>query len=322
MRLAVLITYYNEGALLRECLDSVLSQQEAPDEVIVYDDASTNPPDAHIPGGSGVRVVRAPSNEGPGYGRNVLLRETECEYVHFHDADDLFHPDWCRDVRAAIARSQPDIVLTEITSTRDDATVSDGVLGVGALGPDGDLVRFGLRGSLLVPSTTFRRSLALGIGGFRTREILAQSEDFDFHIRLAAAARSFTVISRPLIIQRLRSGSHSADLESCWTSAVRAIELLADGLPSKYRTDAADAAARVGSELYAIRSRSHARGAFRLARRLGPARFLHRPRGYRVIARLFGPGAAEWIAATYRRIVPERLRRRVHAAAMSSAGNR
>jgi hypothetical protein len=309
MRLAVLITYYNEGKLLHECLDSLLSQKDAPEQIVVYDDASSLRPEAYIPSGFQVRVVHSPLNKGPGYGRNVLLRETDCEYVHFHDADDLFHADWCREVRSAIARGQPDIVLTEITSVRDGSTISEHVLGLDALARDGDLVRFGLRGSLLVPSTTFRRELALEIGGFRPREILAQSEDFDFHIRLAAVARNYAVITQPLIIQRLRSGSHSADMESCWASAVRAIELLADTLPASYRRDAADAAARVGSELYAIRSRSKARAAFRLAHDLGPARFRHRPCGYRLVARLLGPVVAEWVATAYRRIMPERVRR-------------
>lgn len=310
MRLAVLVTYYNEGALLRECLESVLSQSQPPHEIIVYDDASTNRPDAHVPTGSRVRIVRATENHGPGYGRNALLRETDCEYVHFHDADDLFDPEWCGEVHGAIARGAPDIILTEIRSVRDGSTVSERVLGIDELRDGGDLVRFGLRGSLLVPSTTFRRELALSVGGFRTRDVLSQSEDFDFHIRLAAAAKSFVVITRPLIIQRLRAGSHSADMESVWASAVRAVELLAETLPSHYRVDAADAAARFGSELYAIDSHADARRAFRLARRLGPARFRHRSRSYRGLARLIGPSAAEWIGTVYRRLIPERVRRR------------
>ena len=308
MRLAVLVTYYNEGPLLRECLDSLLAQDGAPDEVIVYDDASSERPDAFLPVGARVRVIRAERNEGPAAGRNRLLREATSDYVHFQDADDLFHPDWCREVRAAIARDQPDIVLTEIMSVRDGATVSARVLGVNELEGSADLVRFGLRGSLLVPSTTFRRTLGLEVGGFRPRDVLAQSEDFDFHIRLAAAARRFVVIDRPLIIQRLRAGSHSADMEACWTSAVHATELLADALPSRYRTDVADAAARFGSELYAIGSREHARKAFEVARRIGPARFRHRPRHYRVVARLLGAGAAEWLATAYRGAVPAFLR--------------
>jgi glycosyltransferase involved in cell wall biosynthesis len=311
MRLAVLVTYYNEGPLLRECLDSLLGQDGAPDEVIVYDDASIERPDAFIPAGSGVRVVRAERNEGPAAGRNRLLREATSDYVHFQDADDLFHPDWCREVRSAIARDQPDIVLTEIMSVRDGVTVSARVLGVDQLAAGGDLVRFGLRGSLLVPSTTFRRTLGLEVGGFRPRDVLAQSEDFDFHIRLAAAARRFVVIDRPLIIQRLRAGSHSADMEACWTSAVRATELLADALPARYRTDVADAAARFGSELYAIGSRQHARKAFDVARRVGPARFSHRPRHYRLVARLLGAGVAEWLATAYRGVIPAALREHV-----------
>lgn len=308
MRLAVLVTYYNEGPLLRECLESLLAQEGAPDEVIVYDDASTQRPDAFIPAGSGVRVVRADQNAGPAAGRNRLLREATSDYVHFQDADDLFHREWCREVRGAIADGQPDIVLTEIMSVRDGATVSAEVLGLRELAGGGDLVRFGLRGSLLVPSTTFRRTLGLEVGGFRPRDVLAQSEDFDFHIRLAAAARRFVVIDRPLIIQRLRSGSHSADMESCWTSAVRATELLAGTLPERYRTDVADAAARFGSELYAMGSHAHARKAFAVARRIGPARFRHRPRHYRFVARLLGAGVAEWLATAYRGAVPAFLR--------------
>ena len=310
MRLAVLITYYNEGTLLRECLDSLLSQDGAPDEVIVYDDASAQPPDAFIPSGAMVRVVRGTRNLGPGAGRNVLLGESECDYVHFQDADDLFHPEWCREVRDAISRGQPDIVLTEIRSVRDGATVSDRVLGVEEMRTSKDLVRFGMRGSLLVPSTTFRRTLGRAVGGFRSREVLQQSEDFDFHIRLAAAARGVAVITRPLIVQRLRTGSHSADLELCWTSAVRAVELLTDSLPAEFHSDAADAAARFGSELYAIGSLARAREAFRLARRIGGARYLHRPRAYRTLATLVGPGATEWLSSAYRRAVSERLRRR------------
>ena len=302
MRLAVLITYYNEGVLLQECLQSLLSQEGAPDEVLVYDDASMNRADSYVPTGSRVRVVRGTRNQGVGVGRNVLLRETECDYVHFMDADDLFHRDWCRQVRSAIAGTQPDIVLTEVMSIREGKTVSERVLGIDALEGGGDLVRFGLRGSLLAPSTTFRRTLALEIGGFRPREVLSHSEDFDFHIRLAAAAQSFIVIPRALIIQRIRSGSLSADMESCWTSAVKAIELLAKSLPPQYRVDAADAAARFGSELYAIGSHSHARRAFRLARGLGPSRFLHRRRAYRMLASVVGPYATEWLAMTARQI--------------------
>jgi glycosyltransferase involved in cell wall biosynthesis len=307
--LAVLITYHNERGLLRECIESLSSQRYGPDEILVYDDASTFPPAPYVPTGAFVRVVTGAENHGPAYGRNILLRESRCEYVHCHDADDLFHPDWCREVRAVIEREHPDIVLTEIASVREGFPVSDAVLGLDRLSLDGDLVRFGLEGSLLVPSTTFRRELALRIGAFRTREVLQQSEDFDFHIRLAAAAQSRAVIRRPLIVQRLRADSHSADLKSCWTSARDAIALLSKDLPDTYQSDLASASARVGSELFAIGEHADARNAYRLARRLGAPSFLHRPASYRIVARIFGQEAAEWIGVIRQKLVRLRFRR-------------
>ncbi|HEX2780879.1 MAG TPA: glycosyltransferase family 2 protein, partial [Gemmatimonadaceae bacterium] len=63
---AVLVTYYNEGELLRECLTSILAQDPPPDEVLVYDDASRIPAQPHVPEGAPVRVIRGSQNVGPG----------------------------------------------------------------------------------------------------------------------------------------------------------------------------------------------------------------------------------------------------------------
>src|SRR5687767_1173472 len=108
--LGVLVTYYGERELLRECLDSVLAGASVPDEIVVYDDASSVPASRFVPTGAPVRVIRGRENRGPAFGRNLLMRESACDYVHFHDADDLFHSDWARDVRAVIAARAPDIV--------------------------------------------------------------------------------------------------------------------------------------------------------------------------------------------------------------------
>lgn len=292
--LAVLITYFGERELLAECLDSLLSAPLPPDEVLVYDDASPDPAEQYVPPGTPVRVIRALENGGPAAGRNALLAASSCDYVHFHDADDLFHQNWSREVRFVIGARAPDIVLTEITSVRGSTIVSRQVLGLDRLQEIGDLVRFALRGSLLIPSTTFRRTLGVAIGGFRSRELLRQSEDFDFHIRLAAAASSWEVVDQSLVIQRLRAGSHSADHVQVWSSATKAIQLLVDDLPGEYRQELSEAAARVGSRLFELHARPEARLAFRLARTLGRPRFLHRSREYRLTARILGPEIAEW----------------------------
>src|SRR5437867_2048704 len=82
--IAVLITYHNEGRLLTECLDSLLTQADRPKEILVYDDASDVPAEEQVPDGADVRVIRSTRNTGPARGRNALLRAAESEFLHFH----------------------------------------------------------------------------------------------------------------------------------------------------------------------------------------------------------------------------------------------
>ena len=128
--LGVLVTYHNEGRLLGECLDSLLHQKERPDEVLIYDDASEAPAEDYLPKDFSGRIIRGDVNRGPSYGRNRLLRESQSDYIHFHDADDLFYPDWCGRIRQAIEESEPDVVFTEISSFREGEKVCERVLGL------------------------------------------------------------------------------------------------------------------------------------------------------------------------------------------------
>lgn len=310
-RIAVLITYFNEGPLLAECIESIARQPGAPDEILVYDDAATVPAADFIPSGADVRLVRGDRNQGPAHGRNTLVAATTCDFVHFHDADDLFAPTWAQEVRAALAAPDVDLVLTDLMSVQDGRVVSPAVMKLGdGLRADPDLVRFGLRGALLLPSSTARRALVMRVGGFRTRDVLAQSEDFEFHLRLAGAAGDrYAVIPRSLVIQRLRPGSHSSNERVVWDSASSAVRLLATELPRKYRQDLSDAAARIASRLFEIGAVPEGRRAARLARDLGRPRFPNRPAGYRMLASVFGQAAAEGIGRVYRRLLPDGVRR-------------
>ena len=310
-RIAVLITYFNEGPLLAECIESIARQPRAPDEILVYDDASSVPAADFIPFGTGVSLIRGELNQGPAYGRNALVAATTCDFVHFHDADDLFAPTWAQEVRSELARRDVDIVFTDLMSVQDGHIVSPAVMNLGErLRADPDLVRFGLRGALLLPSSTARRSLVMQVGGFRPRDMLAQSEDFEFHLRLAAAAGDrYAVIPRSLVIQRLREGSHSSNERVVWESASSAVGLLAAELPATYRQDLSDAAARIASRLFEIGAVSEGRRSASLALQLGKPRFPNRPAGYRMLASIFGQRAAEGIGRAYRRLLPDRVRR-------------
>jgi glycosyltransferase involved in cell wall biosynthesis len=302
--LGVLITYFNEQELLRECLNPLLAQSQKPDEILVYDDASDFPAEDYVPKGCPVQIIRGDINQGPSHGRNVLLHASQSDYIHFHDADDLFHPDWCWRIHEAID-TRADAVFTEIASYSGEQLLCERVLGLDRLLAGEDLVRFCLRGAMLTSAGTYRRSVVQSIGGYR--EALWQSEDFDFHVRLAALGGRYTVIADPLIM-RARSSGRSQNRLEVWCSAVQALDMLSSELPGQYHSDLAETATRVGSVLFKLGARAEARKAFRLADKLGPPALCGQRRLYRTLARTFGLEITERVGMLYRNMVPERFR--------------
>ncbi|MBI1760332.1 MAG: glycosyltransferase family 2 protein, partial [Acidobacteria bacterium] len=195
--IGVLITYYNEKELLTEFLESLLKQTCQVDEILIYDDASTAAAEQYLPLRCPAKVIRGSINRGPSYGRNILLQESQSDYIHFQDADDLFHPDWCLRVSQAIEATQAEWILTEISSYQNGELACERVLELNKRTGVTDWVRQAIQGAILVPAGTYLRSKIQVIGGYR--KDLWQSEDYDFHVRLAATDPSIAVIDEPLI---------------------------------------------------------------------------------------------------------------------------
>lgn len=303
----MLITYHNEKDLIRECLDSILSQEEGPDEILVYDDASEVSVRGYLPSDSRLQVLRGTTNRGPAHGRNQLLHASHSDYVHFHDADDLFHPDWSRSIRRVIQQMQPDVIFTEISSYKEGKLVDLKVLGLAGLVSGEDVVRFCLRGAMLTSAGTYLKSIVLAIGGYR--ETLWQAEDFDFHVRLASHGIRYAVIPDPLALKRILPSSRSANRLEVWTSALQSFEYLVKELPLKYQADLADCGVRIGHELFQLGAYSQARRVFRFSFQRGSPSFSGNHQAYRWIAKHFGPEVAEWLGLFYRKVVPEPFRR-------------
>jgi hypothetical protein len=221
----------------------------------------------------------------------------------------LFHPAWCSQIRQAITATKAEWILTEISSYQNEQLVCERVLELKRQTNGTDLIRQAIRGAILVPAGTYLKSTIESIGGYRSD--LWQSEDYDFHIRLAAAHPSVAIIDEPLVHIRLRPDSRSQKQTEVWTSAVQAIAQLSDELPSTYRLDLAEAAAKAGSMLFRNGDKAAARQAFVLAKRLGPPAYLREQEPYRFIARNFGQELAERLGALYRLCLPETLRRQM-----------
>lgn len=101
---SVVVTNHNYGRFLGEALDSVLSQDPPPFEVIVVDDASTDDSREVLARYSErVQVVWQPSNEGQISGYNRGFAQVKGDVVIFLDADDRLKPGAFHDILAAFA---------------------------------------------------------------------------------------------------------------------------------------------------------------------------------------------------------------------------
>ena len=306
MKLSVLITYHNEGEWLTDCLRSLLPQLEESDEVIVYDDASRVPARQHVPDDPRIRVKHGEANIGPARARNELLGASTGDVIHFHDADDLFDRHWRSRVMQKLD-AQTDVVFTDVQSFNAEGDRWPHVMGIDRLAQSGDLLGFALRGGVLVPAGTYRRAVIENIGGYRTA--LWQSEDYDFHIRLALTQPRWAVIPEDLVFIRRHDSQRSHATREVWTSAVESLEYLEPQFPESARSAVAEAATRAGSALFAAEAHDEAARAFRLAERFGGARYDRAL--MQNLTRLLGAMPAEKVAAFYRKLVPNTFRTRL-----------
>jgi CDP-glycerol glycerophosphotransferase (TagB/SpsB family)/GT2 family glycosyltransferase len=115
-RFSIVLPVYNVRAYLRECLDSIVTQDFDDFEVIAVDDASPDHSgailDEYAERDGRVRVLHLPENVGLGLAREAGMREASGEYVLFVDSDDYLAPGALRAVSARIDETdRPDIVV-------------------------------------------------------------------------------------------------------------------------------------------------------------------------------------------------------------------
>jgi len=210
--LSIVVTSHNGEAWIRNCLESILSQDlDLPFEIIVVDDASSDETCERVRGltESRVRLIALTDNVGVSAARNRGLDEARHEWIAFNDQDDVWLPGKIRQ-QVALLESSP------------EAGGCGG--GNGRLAADGrSQWRFAPLGVSLwtpadVPSATHsprydqRRDGHIYLQSFIARTDLARKvrfdealplwEDWDFILRLARLTR-FVCVPGPVFLYRL-----------------------------------------------------------------------------------------------------------------------
>lgn len=126
--ISIVVPAYNVEAYLGEALDSIKRQTEAPDELVIIDDGSTD---------STLEIANSYSfpfpykvvpieNAGQGNARNLGVDLASSEYLYFFDSDDILNENFVSTVRAKIkSNNEPDIILFSGESFNDSGYSGD-----------------------------------------------------------------------------------------------------------------------------------------------------------------------------------------------------
>jgi len=202
---SVIIPTFNRSAMVREAVESVLSQTFGEFELIVVDDGSTDDTEAILePYSASLRIIRQ-KNRGVSAARNRGVAAARGELLAFLDSDDIWLPEKLA-VQISYLRTFPEAALchTDELWIRNGRRVNPRKKHAKAEGRDFPRL---LRESLISPSSVIlRRSIFDEAGGFD--ESLPACEDYALWLTLARS-HDVHLIKRPLVVKR---GGHSDQL--------------------------------------------------------------------------------------------------------------
>jgi glycosyltransferase involved in cell wall biosynthesis len=229
---AVLIPCYNAATFLPELFGGIAAQHTPFDEILCYDDASTDDTVA-VAEALGARVIRGTDNRGAAYARNRLIEASQSQWLHFHDADDLLDAAFLSRMSSRIGEGCGAVLCN--MAGRDRATRQPtGFADYSELAATTDAVGYFLRHIGFSINGFYDRAWLERIGGFR--EDLRGNEDPDLHIRLAAAGCRFAVVAEPLVTVLERPDSFSArNRLQCAIDKLKCLESYFDLLPPGHR---------------------------------------------------------------------------------------
>jgi len=205
-KVSVIIPTYNRLPMLKEAVDSVLSQDFEDFELIVVDDGSNDGTGEEIKKyGGRIRLLQYSENQGVSAARNRGILHARGKYVAFLDSDDLWVKGKLR-VQVSFLDDNPQYPLcyTDEIWIRRGKRVNPKVKHAKY---SGWIFEKCLPLCIISPSSAvMRKTLFLRVGLFD--EALPVCEDYDFWLRVLARFPIF-FINRELIIKR---GGHPDQL--------------------------------------------------------------------------------------------------------------
>lgn len=238
--LALCIPAYQAADYIPRLLISAREQTIPFDEILVYDDASSDST-AAVAEKYGARVLCGASNVGCSAAKNFLLHEAASEWIHFHDADDLLLPNFTTLAHLWITKlACPDVVLFDylyIDNQSSDLIAQSDFLSDEL---EEDPLRYAILHQINPFCGLYRKSRLLDVGGYDVDPEILYNEDVAFHCKLALNGLSFSCEKQISIINYRMSESMSGSNQlKCLHSQVEVMRRLSHLVGQRYSNEIA-----------------------------------------------------------------------------------
>lgn len=231
--ISVIVPTFNRANFLREAIDSLTAQTRPVEEILVWDDGSTDSTAQVVKSLSGpIRYFRS-ENGGKAKALNAALREARGDLIWICDDDDIALPDAAERLAGVLEQTpKAGVAAGSYVRFRDDTATGARVESGPGYWPDladGSVLRHLLEDIFLFQNATLvRHALYDQVGPFR--EDLARSIDYDMVVRLALEA-PFVVLEESMFRQRKHDGARgpaaarhaAAQSDAVWKQADRAL---------------------------------------------------------------------------------------------------
>ncbi len=208
---SLLIPCFDAAPYLLSLIECVRAQEHSFKEVLFYDDGSSDST-SRIITDLGYTPIRGDSNRGVSYARNRLIEAATCDWIHFHDADDLMEKSFLAEMSKVIHEDRSVYLCQSDWLDADHGNVQT----EWRYSQD-DLSENPLIAVLQKPVSTlnaiYPKTLLEEVKGFD--ETVTCWEDADLNIRIAERGYSFRVVDQVLVKSLRRRDSSSVRQGEC-----------------------------------------------------------------------------------------------------------
>jgi glycosyltransferase involved in cell wall biosynthesis len=233
--LSLCIPAYNAESYLPRLLISAKNQLVPFDEIIVYDDCSTDNTIA-VARRYGAKVISGKVNMGCSHGKNIMADASACEWIHFHDADDELLPNFTTLAHKWLQKPDcADIVLFNYEYRDHQTGELLSIRTFDKIALEKDPLAYAIAEQINPFCGLYNKHSFLKAGGYDTDPLVLFNEDAAFHIKMAIAKLRFSVEEEISIINyRINSSMSSTNKQKCLIAQFHVLEKTANKTQLNY----------------------------------------------------------------------------------------